>query len=83
MSKIRCVAKGFFVSCIFATVFSSGCVPPPQLLSSSPRAIVVGNLQHSAQGQIIADQECARYGRYAIHRPDNVRDGIATYECIK
>ena len=66
-----------------AVLFLTGCVPVPTLVNSSPRSVVVKNLNHPSEGQSIANQECARYGRYAIHRPDNIRDGHATYECVE
>ena len=35
------------------------------------------------EAQVMADKECKKHGRYAIHRPDNIRDGNATYECVE
>jgi hypothetical protein len=66
---------------ILTIMFLAGCVPT--LVNQSPRSVVVKGLSHPSEGQAIADQNCNKYGRHAIHRPDNIRDGYATYECVK
>ena len=58
----------------------SGCAP--YIISSNPRQVTIG-YAGGADAQEMADKECKKHGRYAIHRPDNLRDGNATYECVK
>jgi len=55
------------------------------VVTSNPRLVVIENTSamNAAKAQAMADAECQKHGRYAIHRLDNVRDGQATYECIK
>ena len=67
---------------IAGTIFS-GCTPI--VVTSNPRSVVIKNASamNSAKAQAMADAECQKHRKYAIYRPDNVRDGQATYECIK
>jgi hypothetical protein len=68
--------------CALSVFFLTGCTA--QQMSSNPRSIVIENAtSFNNMGQNIADEHCSRHGRYAIHRPDNIRDGRATFECIK
>ena len=64
-------------------IFSTGCAPT--LLHSTPRTVLIGNSDNfnTVETQKLADEECKKHNRYAIHRPDNIRDGKATYECIE
>ena len=67
----------------------SGCTP--YVISSNPRQVTIGNMSsdmisirsNAAESQAMADKECQKYERYAIHRPDTLRDGEATYECVE
>ena len=64
----------------------SGC--EVKVVSSNPRQVTVNGLHNFTgtehiEAQALADKECKKHGRYAIHRPDNLRDGNATYECVK
>jgi hypothetical protein len=56
----------------------------PSIISSSARVVVINNSQsmNAVETQAMADAHCQKYNRHAIHRPDNIRDGLATYECI-
>ena len=69
--------------CALSVFFLTGCAEP-RLLSSNPRSLVIENANsNNNMGQSIADKHCSRHGRYAIHRPDNIRDGRATFECVE
>ena len=69
--------------CVLSLFFLTGCVTP-KVLNSNPRQVTIGNANgFNDRGQKLADEHCARHGRYAIHRPDQIRDGNATFECIK
>jgi len=35
------------------------------------------------RGDHLAEEECMKYGRHAVHVPDNIRDGNASYECVE
>ena len=67
---------------VIGTIFG-GCAST--LVASNLRSVVIENASamNAAKAQAMADAECQKHGRYAIHRLDNVRDGQATYECIK
>tara|TARA_R110000824_G_scaffold214402_3_gene400670 strand:+ start:2168 stop:2395 length:228 start_codon:yes stop_codon:yes gene_type:complete len=68
---------------ILTVLLLSACAPV--LLTSNPRSVTIENAGkwNTAETQQMADDECAKQGRYAIHRPDNMRDGQATYECVE
>jgi len=70
--------------CALSVFFLTGCITP-RVMSSNPRSVVIegANSSFNDGGQKLADEQCSRHGRYAIHRPDNIRDGRATFECIK
>lgn len=50
---------------------------------STPRSVIIGNSNagNSVESLQLAERECQKYGRHAVHIPDNIRDGNATYEC--
>jgi|SaaInlStandDraft_6_1057023.scaffolds.fasta_scaffold792486_1 hypothetical protein len=77
----------FIVGCIVSSMLVSCSTPSPRarLVSSTPRTVVLSGVgyKNTAQALRSADVLCRRYGRYAIHRPDNERDGLATYECVE
>ena len=61
-----------------------GCTP--RIRYSTARVVTIDNIMVDTvhQAQAMADQECAKSGRYAIHRPDTQPyDGMRTYECIE
>lgn len=62
----------------------TGCASP-RLVTSTPRTVILENSvsRTMGQSQAIADSECAKHGRYAVHIPDSQRDGIVTYECVQ
>ena len=64
--------------------FLAGCAAP-QVITSSPRVVTIENSRsnNAQESQNLADAHCRKSGRYAIHRPDNIRDGVATYECVE
>ncbi|MBT5985253.1 MAG: hypothetical protein HOG74_01445 [Nitrospina sp.] len=64
-------------------IFSAGCAPV--LLHSTPRTVLIGNADafNTVETQKLADEQCQKHNRYAIHRPDNTRDGKVAYECIE
>ena len=68
---------------ILTVLLLSACAPV--MVTSNPRVVVIENSSsfNTAETQQMADDECSKHGRYAIHRPDNLRDGKATYECIE
>ena len=75
--------KHLFILIPFLLIMS-GCAP--YLITSNPRQVTIGNMHPSTnavESQAHADKECKKHGRYAIHRPDNRRDGNATYECVE
>ena len=64
--------------------FLAGCAAP-QVITSSPRVVTLKNMRsdNAQESQNLADAQCRKSGRYAIHRPDNIRDSIATYACVE
>lgn len=69
----------YLVLCLLVTGCSS------KLVSSTPRTVVLKGASgyNTAQTQALADVECNKHGRWAVHIPDSQRDGIVTYECVK
>jgi hypothetical protein len=67
---------------VVGTIFG-GCAP--MLVTSNLKSVVIENASamNAAKAQAMADVECQKHGKHAIHRPDNVRDGQATYECVR
>lgn len=61
----------------------------PRLLSSSPRTVVVSSgippNRHAAAAQAIADQQCARFGRFArmIARPVYDQSHEYVFDCVQ
>lgn len=79
MSKsYKCYSAIFVVSIIFA-----GCTP--LIVSSNSEIVVMDNASifNAEKAQAIANVVCLSHGKKAIHRPDSLRDGKATFECIK
>ena len=78
MPKVRLVFSTLMV------LLCAGCATP-QVISSNPRTVVLegASSYNTAETQAAADAECSKHGRYAIHRPDNQRDGLVTYECVE
>ena len=74
--------KNFGALLVVGTILG-GCTP--MVVTSNPRSVVIENTSamNAAKAQAMADAECQKHGKYAILRLDNVRDGQATYECIK
>lgn len=64
------------------TIFG-GCTP--MIVTSDPGSVVIDNASafNAGRAQKMAELVCRRHGKKAIYRPDTVRDGQATYECIK
>ena len=76
--------KHILILLISILLIMSGCAP--YLITSNPRQVTIGNMHPSTnavESQALADKECQKYERYAIHRPDNIRDGNVTYECVE
>ena len=73
------MAKLFFVVLLFLT----GC--SPAFVVSTPRSITMSNVAswNLGNAQMMAEAECLKYDRHAVHRPDDQRDGMATYECVE
>jgi len=83
MLKVK-LSSSIIISFSIVTILSlTGCMRTAEVFSSSPRSVVIKNSSPGDASQTLADQECRRNDRYAIHRPDNQRDGFATYECVK
>ncbi len=61
----------------------SGCAL--KIISFTPRSVIIQNQNsmNAAESQAMAQIECQKYGRHAIHRPDNIRDGNVTSECVE
>ena len=57
----------------------------PGIVANNPRSIVINNqdIFNLEEVHRLANAHCQRYGRYAIHRSDNVRDGKMTFECVE
>ena len=55
------------------------------VVTSTPRTVVLNGASsyNLAKTQALADAECQKHGRWAVHIPDSQRDGIVTYECVE
>ena len=69
---------------ILTAIMLVGCATP-EVISGNPRTVVIrfASSHNAAETQALANRHCRKHGRYAIHRPDNRRDGIVTYECVE
>ena len=67
---------------IVAALFLAGCAPT--VTGSTPRSVTVGNVTNFTIGkaQVIAEQECLRYGKHAIHIGTVGNHSIA-YGCVE
>lgn len=76
--------KNIIVLFAVLTMFA-GCMVPMKVINSSPRSITIQGVGHGNKpiAQNLAERECQKNGRHAIHRLDNVRDAIATFECVE
>ena len=65
-----------------ALAMFAGCMVPMKVINSSPRSITIQGVGHGNKpiAQNLAERECQKNGRHAIHSPDNVRYAIATFE---
>lgn len=68
---------------VIALSLLTGCAS--SVVTSTPRTVVLkgANSSNTAQTQVMADVECQKHNRWAVHIPDSQRDGIATYECVE
>lgn len=68
---------------LLIVLLTTGC--SSKLVTSTPRTVVIENASayNTKETQHLADFECAKHGRYAIHIPDSQRDGIVTYGCVE
>jgi hypothetical protein len=66
-----------------AIVTMVGCVTTPVVEVSTPGSVMVKNISWNqlADALRLAESECQKYGKHAVHVPDNHRDGVASYEC--
>ena len=64
-------------------IFSGGCAPI--LVISDPELVVIENASafNAGKVQVMANVACQKHGKRAIYRADYIRDGLATFECIK
>ena len=69
---------------VLATLILAGCATP-SIVSSNPASITIkGSFSYNtAASDALANTECQKYGKYALIRPDNIRDSYVTYECVK
>ena len=76
------ISKALIIAILINGTIFGGCTP--MVLISNQGSVVIDNASafNAAKAQAMADAMCQRHRRYAIHRPDNVRDGQAKYECI-
>lgn len=65
-------------------VLLAGCAAP-SVVASTPRTVIVRDASALNIGEAlaVAERECQKHGRHAVHRPDGLRDGRATYECVE
>ncbi len=74
-------------------VVLTGCASPtvinptvinPTVINTYPRSVILtgAHSNNVVEAQNLAESECQKHGRHAIHRPDSQRDGVATYECL-
>ena len=63
-------------------VLLAGCATPT-VKYSSPRSVMLGHVSHynTIEALKLAEDECMKHNRHAVHVPDNIRDGQASYEC--
>jgi len=64
---------------ILLSIFLVGCAPV--VVNSTPKTVVIKNASPGNASQQLADAECQKYDRWAVHIPDNQRDGYMTFEC--
>ena len=76
--------KNIIVLFVALTMFG-GCMAPMKVINSSPRSITIQDVGHGNKpiAQNLAERECEKYSLLAMHSPDNVRDAIATFECVE
>ena len=76
------IRKALIIAIAIAGTFFGGCTP--MVVTSNSGLVVIDNASafNASKAQTMADAECQKHGKYAIHRPDNVRDGQALFECI-
>lgn len=55
----------------------------PILEVSTPRSVMLSNVSTSNTTEAfkMAEAECKKHDRHAVHVPDNMRDGNSSYEC--
>lgn len=72
----------YFIAIAIAALLT-GCTP--KVLTATPRTVMVGNVGeiNAVEALQLAEQECLKHNRHAVHVPDNVRDGQASYSCVK
>ena len=63
-----------------------------KIRSKNPRVVIIEEIncivcrdKHMDMGaaQCLADRACKSNERYAVHRSDNLNDGIVTFQCIE
>ena len=76
------IRKALIIAIAIVGAFSGGCTP--MVVTSDSGSVVIDNASafNASKAQTMADTECKKHGKYAIHRPDDVRDGQALFECI-
>jgi hypothetical protein len=60
----------------------TGCVTPKVVRSNSSTVVIDGVVTYnSAESLRLAESECQKYGRHAVHVPDGQPDYKVTYDC--
>ena len=75
----------FKLTLCFAITLLAGCAGAgaPNIKMATPLTVMIENVDKydAAEALQLAESECQKHGKHAIHIPDSQRDGIASYEC--
>ena len=74
---------------ILAAAMLPGCVAappragPPVVKMATPLTVMIESVDkyNAMEALELAESECQKHGRHAIHVPDSQRDYVASYEC--
>ena len=70
------------ISTMLLSTLLLGCAA--SVVSSNPRTVLIDNVRkgNAAEAIELAERECRKHDKHAVYVPDNVSDGLATYECV-
>lgn len=72
------------ITALLALILLTGCMKAA-VKASTERSVLVENVfsDKMHEALTLAEAECRKHDRHAVYVPDDIRDGLAHFECVE